>query len=701
MASGSSDVIDWLFGQRRATEGTISRPLVAFYRQRRTIDIGAAGSIPHAVLLLILPREASMRTNHVLTIPPGIVIALLSLPAASPAQPQVSKRTAEFGVSVEKNVMIPVRDGIRLAADIYRPARDGNPLPGKFPVLLTRTPYDKTGAESDARYYTERGYAVVANDTRGRYASEGVWHGLVDDPQDGYDVVEWIAAQPWSDGKIGTFGTSYPGGTQHALAEMNPPHLTAMIPADALSNCGVSGMRHGGAFELRFMNWIFQIGAPNSKAALANPALRRALMESGLRIRQHVDSLPVRRGTTPLRVVPEYEAWLVEALRSGPEAPFWHIKGMSVVDHIKDYADVPVLHITGWYDSWTRQVTMNYEALANAKKSPQRLTIGPWTHGAQGSRIAGEVDFTPDAAIDLLAYRLRWYDRWLKGVKNGVDDDPPVLLYIMGTGADRRSLAGRLEHGGYWRAEREWPLARRRPLTLFLHGAGTLASSPSGDGPAQTTFTFDPLHPVPTIGGNISSNQGLITAGGYDQRPRDDTHAAGNRLPLSERRDLLVFRTEPLETDMEVTGTVQVKLWISSSAPDTDFTAKLIDEIPPNADYPLGFDLNIGDSILRARYREGLDHQAAALRPGDSVPITITLYPTANVFKQGHRIRLDVSSSNYPRFDVNPNTGDPLGEHRVMRVAENTVYHDQSRPSQMILPVIPASSQTAPTGGGR
>ena len=624
-----------------------------------------------------------------------VIAVFMHLPYHALAQPPVNRRPPEYGVVVEKNLMIPVRDRVRLAADTYRPAREGKPSPGRFPALLTRTPYDKRGSEGEGRYYAARGYIVVANDTRGRYASEGTWHGLADDPQDGLDVVEWIAAQEWSNGKVGTFGTSYPGGTQHALAEMNPPHLVAMVPIDSLSNCAVSGMRHGGAFELRFMNWIFQTGAPNSKAALANPALRQALLESGLRIREHADSLPVRKGTTPLRVVPEYEDWMVEALRSGPEAPFWHIKGMSVVDHIKDYADVPVLHVTGWYDSWTRQVTMNYEALVHAKKSPQRLVVGPWTHGGQGSNIAGEVEFTADAAIDLLAFRLRWYDRWLKGEKNGVDDDPPVLLYVMGTGDDHRSGGGRLKHGGSWRPEREWPLARARATVYYLRGDGSLDLNPPARPPAQTTYTFDPFHPVPTVGGNISSNQGLITAGGYDQRPRNDTHGAGNRLPLSERRDVLVYRTSPLDSDLEVTGTVEVKLWISSTAPDTDFTAKLIDEIPPNPDYPLGFDLNIGDSILRTRYREGLDHQAAPLKPGEVVPITIRLYPTSNVFKKGHRLRLDVSSSNYPRFDVNPNTGDPLGDYRRIVTADNTVHHDAGHPSRVILPVIPSSPGAA------
>ncbi len=275
-----------------------------------------------------------------------------------------------------------------------------------------------------------------------------------------------------------------------------------------------------------------------------------------------MDNLPIRPGDSPLRAAPEYEAWLVEAMRSGPESPFWHIKGMSVVDHVADYADVPVLHLTGWYDSWTRQVTMNYEALSRAKRSPHRLIIGPWVHGSQGQNVAGEVEFPREAAIDLMGVRLRWYDRWMRGVKNGVDQDPPVLLFVMGTGDDRRSGSGRLRHGGAWRAEREWPLARARATRLFLHAGGGL----SGDSPSVeasgTSYSFDPRHPVPTIGGNISSSQGLMTSGGYDQRPRDDTHPAGGRVPLSGRRDVLAFRTRPLDADLEVTGTVEVRLWV-------------------------------------------------------------------------------------------------------------------------------------------
>jgi putative CocE/NonD family hydrolase len=589
--------------------------------------------------------------------------------------------------------MITMRDGVKLAADVYRPAKDGQAAEERLPTLLTRTPYNKgNGDSTEAKYYAARGYNVVTNDVRGRFASEGTWRLIADDPKDGFDVVEWIAAQPWSNGKIGTYGTSYPGGTQHALAEMNPPHLTTMIPIDALSNCGFAGMRHGGAFELRFMNWIFNIGAPNAKKALADPALHAAIVENGLRIREHADSLPLRKGTTPLQVLPEYEAWIVDAMRSGPETPFWKIKGMSVVDHVRDYADVPVMHVTGWYDSWTRQVTMNYEALSKAKKSPQRLLVGPWVHGSQGSNVSGEVEFTADAAIDLLAFRVRWYDRWLKEQLNGLDQDPPVLIYVMGTGDDRRSGAGRLKHGGYWRAEREWPLARAEGKPLFLSEDGRLDPATPTSEESHTTYAFDPRNPVPTIGGNISSNPPLMTSGGYDQRPRPETHAATNRLPLSERRDVLVFQTPPLESDVEVTGTVLVKLWVSSTAKDTDFTAKLVDEIPPNPDYPLGFALNIGDSILRLRYRKSLDHPEL-LEPEKVEPITIQLYPTSNVFKKGHRIRVDISSSNYPRFDVNPNTGDPLSTHRRMVTADNTVYHDARHPSHVLLPIVPRAAR--------
>ena len=301
-------------------------------------------------------------------------------------------------------------------------------MPGRFPALLTRTPYNKDGVAGEGRYYAERGYVVVANDVRGRYASEGTWRADADDPRTASTSSSGSPQQDWSDGKIGTFGTSYPGGTQHALAEMNPPHLTTMVPID--SRFQLRGERNAARRGIRAA--VHELDLPDRRAEQQGRAGQPRISAGS--DRERPEDSPARRqparstGTTPLRVVPEYEAWLVEAMRSGPEAPFWHTKGMSVVDHVNDYADVPVLHVTGWYDSWTRQVTMNYEALSRAKKSPQRLVIGPWTHGGQNSNVAGEVEFTSAR---------RRSTSWLSGcdgtiagsreIKNGVDDDPPGL----------------------------------------------------------------------------------------------------------------------------------------------------------------------------------------------------------------------------------------------------------------------------------
>src|SRR5262249_43768128 len=272
---------------------------------------------------------------------------------------------------------------------------------------------------------------------------------LVDDPDDGYDVVKWLADQPWCNGKFGTFGTSYVGGTQHALACARPPQLACMVPVDSVSNCGVAGMRQGGAFELRFMNWIFTIGAPNAREALADPALREALVKTGRLIPQPLLRLPVRPGTTPLKLVPDYEAWLIEVMRHGDNDEFWKRPGYSVIENVDRYADVPVYHVTGWYDSWCRSNVLNWQALVKAKKAPQLLIGRPWTHGGQGRHFAGEVEFPPEAALNFNEWRLRWFDRWLKGAENGVEREGPVRLFVMGGGDGRKSKDGRLRHGGH------------------------------------------------------------------------------------------------------------------------------------------------------------------------------------------------------------------------------------------------------------
>ncbi|HLN32918.1 MAG TPA: CocE/NonD family hydrolase [Gemmataceae bacterium] len=623
----------------------------------------------------------------------GILLGNGSWPLqAQPPTVLLTKPRCE--VSVQKDIKVSVRDGTKLALDLYLPAQNGQVLPGKHPVLLARTPYDKNGTAAEARWFCARGYAVVINDVRGRYASEGLWRMLVDDPNDGFDIVGWIGQQPWCNGKLGTFGTSYVGGTQHALAIARPPHLACMIPVDSVSNPGIAGIRHRGAFELRFMNWIFTIGAPNARAALADPALKQALEQNGKLMPQHLLNLPIRPGTTPLKQVPEYERWLVEVMRHGDYDAYWKQPGYSVVDNLDRYADVPVYHVTGWYDSWCRQNALNWMALSGGKNSVQKLIIGPWTHGSQGRHFAGEVEFPPEAALPFNDWRLKWFDHWLNNAENGVEKDPPVMLFIMGGGDGRKSKDGRLRHGGRWRAERTFPLVRTQYTPYYLHADGSLSKDRPAAAASATTYRFDPANPVPTIGGNLSSVGGILEAGGFDQRSRKETLFAKDQLPLSERRDVLVFQTEPLEHDVEVTGRLAVNLFVSSTAPDTDFTAKLLDVYPRSSDYPLGFDLNIGDSITRMRYRYSLE-KAELIEPGKVYPITIQLYPTANVFAKGHRIRLDISSSNFPRFDVNPNSGEPLQQHRRMLAADNTVYHSAGQASHIDLPIIPVDGAPA------
>jgi putative CocE/NonD family hydrolase len=636
-----------------------------------------------------------------------LVFAVIPAPLLN-AQTATTPAATTYGVSVAKDIMIPMRDDVHLATDVYRPATNGAPANGKFPALLMRTPYDKTlRAPQFANYFTSRGYVVVVQDVRARYHSEGHWRPLTDDPNDGYDTAKWIGAQPWSDGGIGTLGTSYEGGAQHALAIANAPYIKAMVPLFAMSDYGQYGVRHHGAFELRWVNWVFSMGDPSggppnpvpALRAAADPAAAPALADLSQHVPEYVDALPLRPGTTPLKFAPDYETWLIEAMRHGDYDSYWKNAGADVTAHPAEYKDVPVYHVTGWYDSWGGPVAnLNYPLLRDSKKSPQRLIIGPWTHSRPNASFAGEAQFTPDAAIDLNAFELRWFDRWLKGIDNGVDRDPPVRIYVMGGGDAHKTAEGRLFVGGHWRDEQEWPLARTQPTDYYLHAEGLLSprrpDKESPDAHTPITYSFDPHHPVPTLGGNNSSQGPLSTAGAADQRCRTGMKLCTDTNPLSTRNDVLVFQTPPLDHDIEVTGRLIVKLWASSDAPDTDFTAKLVDVYPPNADFPDGVDFNIGDSIVRARYRNNLS-KAEMMEPGKPYEFIIEMYPTSLVFQRGHRIRLDISSSNFPRFDVNPNTGEPLNDNRRWRIAENTIYLDPQHPSHIVLPIVPNTEKAA------
>jgi uncharacterized protein len=591
--------------------------------------------------------------------------------------------------SAPQTVRVPMRDGIQLSTDIYLPSPNG-----KFPVILTRTPYNKSAGNYAP--FLAAGYAVVVQDVRGRYQSQGRWIPIKDDPLDGFDTCQWIGQQSWFGGTIGSIGSSYGGATQHAMAIAKAPHLAAMIPRNAMTNFGQYGIRHNGAFELRWLNWVYTLGnaagtansGPASLRAVASPDAAPALAEAGLRVQDYVRSLPLRPGTTPLKFAPDYEAWLIEAMSHGNYDDFWKNHGSDVSAHLAEYKDIPAYHTTGWYDSWgTSVANINFIQLSKAKKSLQRLVIGPWIHSSEHLTHAGEAQFTDDAKLDMPAFQIRWFDRWLKQVQNGVDTEPPVRIYVMGGGDAHKTPQGRIFVGGKWRAEHNWPLARTVYTPYYLNANHTLTTTkPTTNKPI--TYQADPANPVPTIGGNVSSQGTLMFQGAADQRCRKDFWLCKDDKPLSTRNDIVVFQTPPLTKDTEVTGRLVVKLWASSDGQDTDFTAKLIDVYPPNKDYPAGVDLLIGDSIVRGRYRQTIT-KAMPLIPGQPAEFTIELYPTSLVFQKGHRIRLDISSSNFPRFDINPNTGEALNQNRRTRIANNTIYLDAQHPSHIVLPVIP------------
>ena len=604
----------------------------------------------------------------------------------------------EYEVQIEENVRVPMRDGVRLAADILFPGKDGVRMTEPLAVILERTPYDKSNPvrrASNGLYYAQRGYVVVIQDVRGRYASEGAFTKYTGEGPDGYDTIEWIAAQPWCNGKVGTLGTSYGAHTQMAAAVLNPPHLACMyLNFGGFYNGYESAIRQGGALDLKQLTWAWTQGA-ESPAALADPSIKASLSNSGLR--DWFQRLPLKRGHSPLFRLPEYEGYVLEMWSHSVYDEYWKQVGINAQEYYDRIADVPTVHQGGWYDPYTRSTTNNFVHWKKTKKAMGLLVMGPWTHGGATMErsYSGDVDFGTDAPLngnladDFNDLQLRWFDQWLKGLDAGIAEEAPTWVFVMGGGDGRKNTQGRMNHGGRWRKEREWPLARTRYTEFYLHRDGVLGQEHPVQPASATTYRYNPLDPVPTIGGNISSGAGIIIEGAYDQTERPDFYGCKPPyLPLASRHDVLVFQTEPLAEDVEVTGPITARLWVSSSAPDTDFTAKLVDVHPPNADYPLGFAMNLCDGILRARFRNGFEKEAL-MALGEVYPITVTLFPTSNLFKAGHRIRLDVASSNFPHFDVNPNTGATQGQPGPAVPADNTVHHDAAHPSHLVLPVIP------------
>jgi putative CocE/NonD family hydrolase len=575
-------------------------------------------------------------------------------------------------------------------------------------VILERTPYGKTVVSRSelsvaeptpksraevAAFFVRRGYVVIYQDCRGRYGSQGEFVKYLSDGKDGFDTCAWILRQPWCDGKIGTMGLSYAAHTQGALGCAGAPGVAAMfLDSGGFANAYQGGIRQGGAFELKQVTWALP-AAMESPQVTRDPVRLAAL--KAVDLRAWFARMPWKKGQSPLSGAPEYEDYVWEQWEHGTFDGYWKQLGIWAEGYYDQFVDAPMVHMSGWYDPYPRTATANYMGLSRRKRGPVRLIIGPWTHGDRTLTYAGDVDFGPAATLDanlatnFLTLRLRWFDAWLKGERNGVQAEPPVRIFVMGGGSGRRNAAGRLEHGGRWRAERDWPLPDTREVVFHLHGDGRLAETPPAADAAPLTYDFDPDRPVPTIGGTVTSGKPVMVGGAFDQV--EGPRFFGSRqpyLPLAARPDVLVFQSEPLAHDMEVTGAITARLTVASDRPDTDFTFKLLDVYPPSADYPQGFAMNLTDGILRARYRKSWEHPEP-LVPGEPQTIRVDAFPTSNLFKAGHRIRVDVSSSNFPHFDVNPNTGDPEGRGLTRQVARNTLFVDAARPSTVILPVVP------------
>jgi hypothetical protein len=451
-------------------------------------------------------------------------------------------------------------------------------------------------------------------------------------------------------------------------------------------------MRHNGALEQRFLIYAFHM-AVTSKEAEADRVLRLALLDARRNLAHWLRNLPLKSGASPLRLLPNYEQWALDIQTRANYDDYWRERGYAIREYYAEHADVPTVYFGAWYDSYARATAANFTALSGLKRSPQRLVMGPWTHGVRADEAwSGDVYFGADAIDEYNGLRLRWFDQWLKGMDTGVCAEPPVRIFVMGGGSGRRvfdvlSLTPRMDHGGAWRDESSWPPKDVRPAPFYLHEGGLLSETKPRLDNSSTTYRFDPADPVPTVGGCISVGFEFMPPGGFDQRTSPDRFNQLDALPLAARRDVLVFQTEPLANDLEVTGPITANLWIASTAPDTDFTAKLIDVYPPSVDWPDGFALNLTDSIMRARFRKSWS-EPELIRPGEVCKLSFEMYPVSNLFKRGHRIRVDVSSSNFPRFDVNPNNGGPLGVPGPLVVADNTVFHDSARLSHFVLPVV-------------
>lgn len=557
--------------------------------------------------------------------------------------------------AIDTNLETRMRDGIVLRGDLYRPAADAE----RRPLLLERTPYGKGEGRAPGNFIQKalaRGYAVFVQDVRGRYASDGVFDPYRQEGRDGYDTVEWIATMPWSNGRVGTYGISYPGATQWLLAVEAPPRLGCMFPSMTFSSAR-EFFYFGGAFDMSWLPYLIQNIAPDIRRRLnlpvppgaADRAGRDALAKAAL---WHV---PLNSVEALKDACPFYFEWLDHP----DDGDYWAYANIEAMYH---KVTVPAFNFSGWHDEGygPNGAVRNFVgARANgatpAARRP-RLMIGPWTHGGQTRTHFGERDFGPAAAIQYDELVLDWSDLHLRGIDTGrLSSQPPVRVFTMGTNR--------------WRDADEWPIPGTRHEEWFLRTGGRLATERPAAADAPATYTYDPNDPV--VDPHGGQYAGVL--GPFDQKD------------IGQRKDVLVYTSDPLTDDLEVTGNIEIRLWIASSAPDTDFHVHVLDVEPDGHAWNL---MSPTVAVMRARYRNDERHPEL-MTPGQPYELTFRLPITSNCFQRGHRIRAHVTSSFFPHLDRNPNTGRPVPAEGRLVPARQTVFHDAGRPSRVILPVVP------------
>ncbi len=593
-----------------------------------------------------------------------------------------------------------MRDGVRLATDLHFPVGQG-----PWPVLLERIPYgkrktnrgDRSLAEPEpvakpaiARRFAEADYVYVLQDCRGRYASEGSFTKYLNEGPDGVDTIAWLRAQSWCDGRVATLGLSYGAHVQTALAADAPPGLAAMfLDSGGFSSAFHSGIRQGGTFELKQLTWALK-HARLSPETLADPVRRQALDD--LDIRDWVGAVPWQAGHSPLAAAPDYEGYVLALWAQQCFTDFWRQPALWSIGHHDRFPDVPMVHMSSWYDPYALTAIENFAGLAPARPGRLRLVLGPWTHGQRSLGHSGDVDFGPAAPLDgnladdYVALRRQFFDHHLKGT---APDPLPhaVSWFRMGGGPGTRTAEGRLAHGGSWQHAPNWPPPAARPVRLWLGPDRALSAAPPAE-PGHAEWTHDPLDPVPTIGGAIASGAPLMEAGAFDQRERAGWF--GHHVPgraLADRADVLVFETEPLARPVDVTGQFEAVLHVASSAEDTDVMIKLVDVYPPSADWPEGFAMNLAHGVLRLRFRDGFA-VPNPLAAGEVAAVHVRAFPTSNLFLPGHRIRIEIASSNFPHFDINGGRLAPATDEADLVRAHNRLHFSPDHPSHIVLPMI-------------